>query len=99
MLDCDECHRWFHAVCVGFIREQTIADYWACDDCVMRKQLSAQKERLQARKAAAAAALGSKKKGATSPTAGSSPQEAEGEKMLREFSVLFGHEKLRDTGA
>lgn len=84
MLDCDDCHRWFHAVCVGFLREQVIADFWACDECVMSRQLAAQKERLQARKAAAAAATG-KKKGATSPTAGSSPQEAEAEKTLREW--------------
>jgi hypothetical protein len=38
MLDCDECHRWYHASCVGVV---IAPSYWMCDDCGMRKQLAA----------------------------------------------------------
>lgn len=55
MLDCDECHRWYHGACVGFVRDQPLLEYWACDECAMRRQLAAQQARLQARRAAAAA--------------------------------------------
>jgi hypothetical protein len=39
MMDCDECHRWYHGVCVGV--SHTNLPYWMCDDCGMRKQVAA----------------------------------------------------------
>ena len=94
MLDCDECHRWFHGVCAGFVREQAIMEYWACDECVMRKQLVAQKERVRARRAAGAANAFAAKASSSSSDKGKSletgpdlctSREAEAEKGLREF--------------
>lgn len=49
MLDCDECHRWFHAKCVGF-DEQSIDRgeldeiSWICDDCRVIEAVKQQKE-------------------------------------------------------
>ena len=38
MLDCDDCHRWFHAACIG-VQETNLPKFWACDDCKMLDQL------------------------------------------------------------
>jgi cohesin loading factor subunit SCC2 len=32
MIDCDRCHGWFHASCVGIARDE-VPSYWVCDDC------------------------------------------------------------------
>ena len=38
MLDCDDCHRWFHAACIG-VQETNLPKFWVCDDCKMLDQL------------------------------------------------------------
>ena len=35
MIDCDRCHSWFHASCVG-ITKDAVPDTWFCDDCAMQ---------------------------------------------------------------
>lgn len=32
MIDCDRCHGWFHASCVGIARDE-VPSHWICDDC------------------------------------------------------------------
>ncbi len=40
-LDCHDCSRWFHAVCVGiFFRyayDMAVNNGWRCDDCLESK--------------------------------------------------------------
>ena len=43
MLDCDDCHRWFHEACVG-IRGNDMTT-WYCDECVDRRQFEKQQVR------------------------------------------------------
>jgi len=45
MLDCDQCHRWFHGVCVGQ-DENDPPEKWMCDDCTIQECVAAQKVRL-----------------------------------------------------
>jgi hypothetical protein len=43
MLDCDDCHRWFHGECVG-IDPSTTPAIWYCDQCLLRRQLQQHKQ-------------------------------------------------------
>jgi hypothetical protein len=50
MIDCDICHRWFHAHCVGLTPEHTTLllqnqQQWHCDECRIRVQVDLQKVR------------------------------------------------------
>lgn len=42
MLDCDECHKWFHGACVGVIPENVPAR-WFCDTCLIRRKVRSRK--------------------------------------------------------
>jgi hypothetical protein len=56
-IDCDVCHRWFHAPCVGVVVEGVAAlPWWNCDDCQTRRQVQKQRERLATAPGGAAAA-------------------------------------------
>ena len=44
MVDCDVCHSWFHGTCVGLVDAHQV-EFWACDDCCIRKELAAQRVR------------------------------------------------------
>jgi cohesin loading factor subunit SCC2 len=43
MLDCDDCHRWFHGECVG-INPSAVPATWYCDQCLLRRQLQEHKQ-------------------------------------------------------
>jgi cohesin loading factor subunit SCC2 len=38
MLDCDQCHRWFHGSCVGIPRDKPLK-IWVCDDCRLYERI------------------------------------------------------------
>jgi len=42
---CDRCQLWFHTSCVSI--SEDVPEWWSCDDCKMRSQVSAQKEALE----------------------------------------------------
>eukprot|EP01083_Nonionella_stella_P127189 385302_1 len=42
MLDCDECHRWFHGSCVGVVDSPDLKQ-WLCEDCLIRNAVNKQK--------------------------------------------------------
>ncbi len=42
MLDCDECHKWFHGTCVG-VDSCNPPETWFCSLCTIRKKLLAQR--------------------------------------------------------
>lgn len=44
MVACDVCHSWFHGTCVGLVDAHQL-EFWACDDCCIRKELAAQRVR------------------------------------------------------
>ena len=35
MVDCDRCHSWYHASCIG-ITKDTVPETWYCDDCTLQ---------------------------------------------------------------
>ena len=41
MIDCDDCHTWFHASCVG-LSEQNVPDQWFCSRCKIRQRIEEQ---------------------------------------------------------
>jgi cohesin loading factor subunit SCC2 len=43
MLDCDNCHIWYHAQCIGMNRE-ALPNEWICDACTLQKMLSEERE-------------------------------------------------------
>jgi len=43
MIDCDNCHTWYHAQCVGIHRD-TLPNRWLCDGCVFQNLLEQEKE-------------------------------------------------------
>ncbi|KAG5186542.1 sister chromatid cohesion C-terminus-domain-containing protein [Tribonema minus] len=43
-LDCDRCHRWFHAACAGIASLDQAPSHWYCGDCVILQQLERQKQ-------------------------------------------------------
>jgi hypothetical protein len=38
MIDCDDCHRWFHGECIG-ISAGAPPPNWLCDQCLVRHKL------------------------------------------------------------
>lgn len=38
MIDCDDCHRWFHGECIG-IPAGAPPSNWLCDQCLVRRKL------------------------------------------------------------
>ncbi len=38
MIDCDDCHRWFHGECIG-ISAGAPPPNWLCDQCLVRRKL------------------------------------------------------------
>ena len=38
MVNCDECHEWFHGECVGMTKE-TVSHVWFCDDCRLKQMV------------------------------------------------------------
>jgi len=53
MLDCDSCHRWFHAYCMGIKPSQLQGEgedrlhSWICDECQIREEVKRQQELLR----------------------------------------------------
>lgn len=47
MLDCDRCHGWFHASCVGIARDE-VPSYWVCDECKIQIMIIEQIEVISA---------------------------------------------------
>jgi hypothetical protein len=45
MLDCDDCHRWFHGECVG-VDPSIVPPLWYCDQCLLRRQLQQHKQNI-----------------------------------------------------
>ena len=38
MLDCDDCHSWFHGICVGIKQHANLTNsVWYCDSCYIRR--------------------------------------------------------------
>jgi hypothetical protein len=57
MLDCDECHCWYHGRCVAVTKEVAEAGVlWVCDRCQVRHQILRQREQFAAIAKAAEAA-------------------------------------------
>ena len=46
MLDCDNCHRWFHGTCVSIPNVESTPKTWCCDDCVIVSALKIQNHSL-----------------------------------------------------
>jgi hypothetical protein len=44
MLDCDNCHRWFHGECVG-VDQDSFTGTWFCDQCLIMQQIDSVKKR------------------------------------------------------
>jgi PHD-finger len=45
MLDCDECHCWYHGRCVAVTKEVAEAGVtWVCDRCQVREQILRQRQ-------------------------------------------------------
>ena len=48
MLDCDQCHCWFHGSCVGVAdAEEELPDEWLCDACRLSNAVSDQRQRVK----------------------------------------------------
>eukprot|EP00592_Proboscia_alata_P008805 CAMPEP_0194364154 /NCGR_PEP_ID=MMETSP0174-20130528/12062_1 /TAXON_ID=216777 /ORGANISM="Proboscia alata, Strain PI-D3" /LENGTH=1887 /DNA_ID=CAMNT_0039138029 /DNA_START=35 /DNA_END=5698 /DNA_ORIENTATION=- len=41
MLDCDNCHSWFHGSCIG-ITKDNLPSVWMCDECKLRIEVMEQ---------------------------------------------------------
>ena len=41
MLDCDDCHNWFHTTCVN-LDDDNLPDEWVCHSCQIRNAVQAQ---------------------------------------------------------
>lgn len=48
MLDCDECHCWFHGDCMG-VSQSNLPSVWLCDSCKIRRLLERQQSTTQKR--------------------------------------------------
>ena len=47
MLDCDLCHRWFHATCVGVdAADDSLPEEWHCDACRLSTAVLDQRKRI-----------------------------------------------------
>jgi cohesin loading factor subunit SCC2 len=47
MLDCDQCHRWFHGKCVGVSEtEEELPEEWFCDSCRLSNAVAEQRQRI-----------------------------------------------------
>jgi len=50
MLDCDQCHVWFHGKCVGIPTAEDLPDRYVCDRCLIREQVELELARMKARR-------------------------------------------------
>jgi len=46
LMDCDECHVWYHGACLGF-QPNEVPSNWHCNRCVIRMECERQREELQ----------------------------------------------------